>query len=107
MTKEELRNKWETRISDFKSSGQTQSKWCAAHDLNIHQLRYWLKKFSSDESTNSRSSRDSKWLPIDVDDQVGETTNLLVKVGEVTIEVKPGYDPILFLDVVRKLKSLC
>ncbi|WML53436.1 hypothetical protein RCG17_01680 [Neobacillus sp. PS3-12] len=68
---------------------------------------YWLKKFNSAEIPDSRSLKDSKWLSIDVDDQVVGNTNLLVKVGEVTIEVKPGYDPVLFLDVVRKLKSLC
>lgn len=110
MNKEELRKDWEMKIAEFKASGQTQAKWCAAHNLNIHQLRYWLKRFRSNgttETTETKTLSDSKWLPIDISEQQGSNNSLLVKVGEFSIEVQSGYDPALFLDVVRKLKSLC
>jgi hypothetical protein len=102
-----LRKEWEPRISDFKSSGQTQTSWCADHELNIHQFRYWLRKFNSPELNETKVSSNTNWLSIDIDDQKGTGNSISVKVGEVTIEVKPGYDPVLFLDVVMKLKSLC
>ncbi|WML55170.1 IS66 family insertion sequence element accessory protein TnpB [Neobacillus sp. PS3-12] len=108
MDKLNLRKEWELRITDFKASGQTQTKWCADHELNIHQFRYWLRKFNPSELNEARVSSNSNWLSIDdIDDQTGTGNSLSVKVAGVTIEVKPGYDPMLFLDVVMKLKSLC
>lgn len=44
MTKAELRKEWEARVVAFKDSGQSTSAWCAAHDLQPHQLRYWLRE---------------------------------------------------------------
>lgn len=107
MDKIELRKVWEQRIKEFKASGQNQTKWCASHDLNIHQLRYWIRKFNSSDTVESQNVSNSNWVPIAIDEQIGTRSYLSVKIGEVTIEIKPGYDPALFLDVVKKLKSLC
>jgi hypothetical protein len=40
----ELRKEWERRIAVFRASGQTQSKWCEANEISVHQLKYWLKR---------------------------------------------------------------
>lgn len=103
MTRTALRKEWEAQIADFKASGQSASKWCAAHHLKIHQFRYWLSKLSKPAATTS-----SKWLPVEVDGQPDESMNtLLIRVGLATIEVKPGFDPALLTDVVRTLRALC
>ncbi|OIK15365.1 hypothetical protein BIV60_10020 [Bacillus sp. MUM 116] len=53
----------------------------------------------------SRNSFNSNWQSIDIDNL--ETRNTLpIIVGDIAIEVKPGYDQTLFLDVIKKLKSL-
>lgn len=46
MENKELRYKWEARIASYKSSGQTQAKWCEANQISMHQFKYWYKKIS-------------------------------------------------------------
>nr|NNM90144.1 hypothetical protein [Bacilli bacterium] len=44
MTQQELRKQWETRVRDFRASGQSAVSWCADHQLKTHQLVYWIKQ---------------------------------------------------------------
>src|SRR5690554_1191982 len=98
MTFIEKRQKWESRVTAFKASGQTAADWCSAHDLKIHQLRYWLNKFKS--AGEEPIVKETKWLSV----EVGELNNssqpnaLPIRVGKATIEVKPGFDPTLLSD---------
>jgi hypothetical protein len=106
MARSELRKEWEQRIKEYKSSGQSASKWCAAHDISIHQFWYWQKKLKSSDTTVTTTS--SKWMALEMCDSHEDSRNaLLVKVGPASVEVKPGFDPVLLTDVVRTLKSIC
>ena len=107
MTKTELREEWETRVVAFKASGQSASAWCATHDLKPHQLWYWLKKFKNIESS---AVKPFQWLSVEFSGQkpnIAQGGALLVTVGQATVEVKPGFNPALFSDVVRILAELC
>jgi len=99
MTKEERRSYWAGRITEFKVSGQSVPAWCTAHDVSIHQMRYWLKrdKHVSVDSTPS-------WLPLNLGGAVIQNA-LLVRVGGVAVEVRPGFDPGLLVDVVNALMA--
>jgi hypothetical protein len=99
MTKEEWRSYWADRVVEFKASGQSVPAWCAVHDVKIHQMRYWLKrdKLASAEKTSS-------WLPLDLS-EAGLQNALLVRVGKVAVEVRPGFDPKLLADVVKTLMA--
>ena len=99
MTKAEQQNTWAVRVAEFKSSGQSVSAWCTAHDVKIHQLRYWLRKEKQPYEEGIFT-----WLPLDLS-EAGFQTSLLVRVGQVTLEVRPGFDPKLLLDVVKTLVS--
>ncbi|SHJ80706.1 IS66 family insertion sequence element accessory protein TnpA, partial [Desulfofundulus thermosubterraneus] len=47
MTKAEREALWETRIAEYKMSGQSVREWCAAHEgISPRQLWYWLRKFN-------------------------------------------------------------
>ncbi|MGQ5538401.1 IS66 family insertion sequence element accessory protein TnpA [Neobacillus sp. M.A.Huq-85] len=65
----------------MKASGQTQSKWCATHDLNIHQFKYWLRKFNSCNLNESKNLSNSNWHLIDIGEQMRTRNSLSVKVG--------------------------
>lgn len=108
MTKAEqikLRKEWEARVTAFKASGQTRTVWCAAHDLKPHQLGYWLRKLEPKEPVVTPSPH---WMSLEVSEQPDEAgSSLLVKIGQTSIEVKPGFNPTLFSQVVRTLKTLC
>ena len=55
----------ELRIAEYKASGQTRVKWCDANHVKLHQLKYWLKKFKSE---NGSSAPSSQWVPVTMDD---------------------------------------
>jgi len=106
MTKAERQKEWENRITAYKASGRSTKEWCAAHDLKPHQLWYWLRKHQLADSQTGMSSR---WLPVEFSDPEPEnhTSSLLIKVGQATVEVKPGFDPTLLSEIVRTLAALC
>ncbi|WP_279286349.1 IS66 family insertion sequence element accessory protein TnpA [Desulfofundulus sp. TPOSR] len=40
MTRNELQKLWETRIAEYRASGQSAKAWCAAHNVTPRQLWY-------------------------------------------------------------------
>lgn len=106
MSKTEKRILWEKRVSAYKASGLTQMKWCEENDISIHQLGYWLKKFRSENLTETTSH---KWLPIKVDhdESVPSSSNpsIVVSVGKAKIEVTSDFDPSLLANVVKALSN--
>lgn len=107
MTRIERCKEWEPRIAAFQSSGQNLSAWCATHDLKVHQLQYWLRKQRLGES--QPADKPAQWLSLEIKDTATESKDLplLVKVGTTTIEVYPGFNAELLLDVVRTLSATC
>lgn len=104
MSKDEKRKLWEHRIADFQSSGQTQMKWCEINQISIHQLKYWLKKVSE---TPSKNDAHSKWIPVTVNQHIDKVDeSLVLMIGQVKIEVKPGYNPTFLADVVKTVQNL-
>jgi hypothetical protein len=105
MATNELKKEWEARIADFKASGKSGATWCTANNVNIHQFYYWVKKL---KSSNSADIQSPKWYSLEISTQSQDpTNNLLIRVGEVTIEVKPDYNPDLLLNVIRTLRTIC
>lgn len=103
--KPELRKEWERRVARFRSSGQTQVAWCKENNLSLRQLGYWIKQI---EKTNSVLEKETKWVPVFLDDNSqGLSETLVIRIGDASIEVKPGFNSSFLVDVVRTLKSLC
>ncbi|WP_409978519.1 IS66 family insertion sequence element accessory protein TnpA [Anoxybacteroides amylolyticum] len=89
----------------YRASGLTQAKWCEIHDVKVHQLKYWLKRL---EGSNATPNPSTKWASVVMTDpSIHEDDSIQVKIGEFSIEVKQGFHPSLFADVVKVLKTLC
>ncbi|AGL02524.1 IS66 family insertion sequence element accessory protein TnpA [Desulfoscipio gibsoniae] len=101
MAKSELRQEWETRIADFRASGQSGAAWCAAHNIRPNQLWYWLKKIKSAENP---SITQTQWVSVEINESDPTGNGLLIKVGPAVIEVQPGFNPALLKEVVQTLK---
>ncbi|XJZ27107.1 IS66 family insertion sequence element accessory protein TnpA [Bacillota bacterium Lsc_1132] len=100
-----MRKQWEQRIASYRASGLTQAKWCEANNLVLHQLKYWLKRI---EDPALKSVSTLSFAPVVIENQTTRQDDILqVKVGDVSIEVKPGFNHSLLSDVVRTLKTLC
>jgi len=107
MAKTELQQLWEARIAEYRASGQGAKQWCAAHNVTPRQLWYWLRKLRNRKDASP--VKPTRWLPVEVCEQSppDQGNALLVKVGQAGIEVRPGFDPALFSQVVRVLVTLC
>jgi hypothetical protein len=107
MARNELHQEWEKRIEDLKASGQSIVAWSIANNHKIHQVRYWLRKIQSPSQTTICSS--PQWLAIKIgnSEPARQGTPLLIKVGTATIEVLPGFNHELLLEVVRVLNATC
>lgn len=104
MTKAErqnLQSLWATRVTEFRGSGMSAPNWSKANDISIHQLRYWLKK----DKRAAVEGQSLSWMSVDLS-HAGISDSLLVRVGMVTVEVRPGFNPKLLVDVVNTLTML-
>lgn len=109
----EQRNVWAERIKACRASGLTAVAWCAANNVKIDQYKYYLQQQRKVEKPAAQSVAPStRWLSLEVNASSSLETRrpqktLLIKVGNATIEVSPGFDPKLLTDAVRALSSLC
>ncbi|MDQ7792617.1 MAG: IS66 family insertion sequence element accessory protein TnpB [Clostridia bacterium] len=104
-TSPEQQNQWATRIAAFHTSGKTVSAWCAEHHVKPHQLRYRLRKQHSLAETGGETP--TQWLPLNLRDLETTTPPLVIRIGQATVEVRPGFDHKLLLEVVRTLGAQC
>lgn len=101
MTRAAKRKEWEVRIAAFRGSGQSVGKWCEANGIKEHSLRYWMHRVGAGESNESLTPQ---WLSVEVEGTSSPSKSPLhIRVGQATIEVKPGFDPILLKEVVQAL----
>ncbi|AOQ24479.1 hypothetical protein MTAT_28790 [Moorella thermoacetica] len=91
MTKAELQKLWETRIAEYRASGQSVKEWCASHnDVTPRQLWYWLRKFKNQNGVLSAQS--TRWLPVEVSEQSSEVhgNSLLISIGQAVCGNRKG-----------------
>lgn len=102
MTQAENRQMWQSRVAEFKASGQTATAWCIDQGIKVHQLRYWLHKFKSEYES---AKKQTQWLSVEIGELKADKPQeaLPIRVGKATIEVRPGFDPKLLSDVVKTL----
>jgi hypothetical protein len=96
----EQQNEWAARIAAFRASGMSVPAWCAEHHVKPHQLRYRLQKQARAKRPSGETP--TQWLPLNLRDPE-ITPPLVIRVGRVTVEVRPGFDRDLLRDVVHTL----
>lgn len=99
------KNNWREKVTAYRASGQSQKEWCAKNDVNIHTLKFWLQK----EKTVTSPKETCQWLPLNINESETTIENqaLTLKIGQVFIEVKPGFNPEFLTNVVKTLIAIC
>jgi hypothetical protein len=93
-----LRRLWAGLVEEFRASGLSGPKWCAQRGYKVRQLHYWLHKFPATDAVASEPA----WLAVPMaTDTMGAEESLVVRVGPVIIDVRPGFNPDLLRAVVR------
>lgn len=106
MNKTAKRMAWESRVAEFKASGQSGAAWCATHQLRENQLWYWLHKFRDEEKAKSAPT----WVAVELNEPktTDKNDSLTVKVGQhAAIEIKPNFNRELLQEVLQTLVVIC
>lgn len=107
MSRTELRREWERRIVTFRASGKSAPAWCAAENVDLHRLRYWLRQFPKSHSSVSAAKK-VQWLSVRADETVAvQDAGLVVRIGHASIEVRQGCNLTLLTQVVQTLVTSC
>ena len=102
MTNESLLALWRERLIEFSRSGLGVSAWCASHEIPVHRYYYWRRRLSDLQLPSSGCGVNWLSLPV-LGDAPPAGAGLSVRVGAASIDVAPGFDPVLLRDVVAAL----
>jgi hypothetical protein len=95
---------WRDRVTEWRTSGKNMDVWCSENGIPFGQLKYRIKKYRLGNGKR-RSKTGTGWLPVTVSDSDQHGSSLLVRIGNTSIEVRPGFDPDLLRQVVGALGS--
>jgi len=106
MTKVEQQSQWAARVNEFKASGLSQAAWCKTKKINLRTFNYWFVKSNK---AVSQTIKPSSWISLKASElnKIPKASTLTVKIGQAVVEVKPGFDSKLLLNIVEALSSLC
>ncbi|EXX85505.1 IS66 family insertion sequence element accessory protein TnpA [Paenibacillus darwinianus] len=107
MTKTELRDVWIARIKDHQSSGERVAAWCERNKVTQRQFWYWKRKLKNAD-IQVATAGSQQWITFLPEEKSSDGVSpLLIKIGSASIEVRAGFEPSLFAEVVRTLKAIC
>lgn len=106
---------WEQRYNEFRSSGKSQAAWCNENNINPRTFNFWYLRFKSTKTQSKKQSKEPvKWLALNTDEiniksetNPVQTSTINVRIANVTIEVKPGFEPEHLLNIIKTLGKLC
>ena len=96
----EKTNYWRQQIETLKASGLSRRDFCEKNQIKLSTLDYWRQKFSVPEEKN-----ESSWIPIKIAEDNLQGIDL--RVGRITIAVKPGFDRTLLVELLQTISALC
>jgi hypothetical protein len=99
MTKEEKVTQWQGVIAKHFASGLSAAAFCREHDLNIHQFRWWQRRFRKDNSQGKEAGF-LQLVPFSKTQHAGIRIHLN---NGVFIEVEQGFDPLTLRGVIEAI----
>jgi len=96
---------WRKQIGEYRASGMTLKAWCAKQGIAFSQMKYWIRKLKL--STRQRSTSPTTWITVAPSSEAAlpEHAPLVIRIGGASIDVRPGFDPVLLTQVARALEA--
>ena len=104
-TNPEKANYWRQQIEAIKSSGLTRRAYCEKNEIKLSTLDYWCQKLSRSEKENNQANK-AGWIPLQIAEG-GSASGIDLRVGRITVVVKPGFDRELLAEVIRAVDPIC
>ena len=103
MINNELSNLWEQRLAEYATSGKSIVTWCKEQSIRDHQFYYWRKKLCLAQAANDQPVQ---WFTLGLEQASLAPDSIAVHVGQVTLEIKKGFDQYLFREIVQVLQTI-
>jgi len=98
---------WTARFNDYRASGERIAAWCERNQVSPKQFYYWMRKLKTADQ-QAPATGGQRWVALTVAESAAiEAAPILVKIGTATVEVRAGFEPAVFAEVVRTLRALC
>lgn len=98
--------RWRQHIDTYKSSGLTRKAYCRQHRLNIHQLDYWRKRLSRSAEAKPSINKDD-FIQVQVKEDALPDSCIRLHIGQVSVEVPDGFDPMHLKNILQTLGIAC
>lgn len=105
--KEQVRLDWKQKVNDFRTSGLSMKKWSVQEGVKVYQLQYWCSKYPIVETD---SLPKEGWATVNLNNDkhtIIKSSNLKISIGKCNIEINPGFDSDLLLEVIKVLSEAC
>ena len=102
MTKEEKITQWRGLIAKHLASGLSAAAFCREHSLNIHQFRWWQRRFKKENDSQDKRAGFLQLVPFSKSQHSGIRIHLR---NGVFIEVEQGFDPLTLRGVIEAICS--
>lgn len=89
---------WEQRLKEFEQSGQTIVTWCKHNEIRTNQFFYWRRKLRLEKKQDESQI---KWIA--VPKNPAKTCGITITLGQIKIEITPGFDPELLREIIEVL----
>jgi hypothetical protein len=99
MSREEKVKHWRAVITKHAESGQSAAAFCRERHINIHQFRWWQRRFRK-EVSHGNDAGFLKLVPLSQPESSG--IRLRLKDG-ISIEVEKGFDPHTLRSVIEAI----
>ena len=100
MKTNQIRQKWQEIINQYHASKQSQTAFSKAQSINIHTLKYWLKKFSQEKN------QDTTWAELKLKPEPKEPSMIIIEHNDIKIHMNPSNGMVFIKDLIAILKSL-
>lgn len=108
---------WEKRFKEFLNSGKSQAAWCKERNINPNTFNFWYLRLKREKTQFEKETNEPvKWLAIEpketeikVETDIKPTSGQAIdlKIANVSIVIKPGFDGEHLLNIVKTLSKLC
>jgi len=95
---------WQQHIEAHKASGLTLRAYCEQSNIRLSSLDYWRNRRRRSERDSSEVAR-SGWIPLRISEDNSSPIDL--HIGRMTIEIKPGFNQALLVELLRTIGALC
>ncbi len=96
---------WETRISEYRASGQTARNWCNHNNISISALKYWITK-SNRKSNNQETSSQPIFAKVSLSEEIQiPSASVTIHFEAIRIEINNTCSPVLLSSLISLLKS--